>query len=82
MIGSITPDVVIIGGGVLGSATAYALTHAPNPPRRVVIVERDPAYREASTPRSAGGVRQQFSTPENIAMSQATLTLITELTSI
>jgi FAD-dependent oxidoreductase domain-containing protein 1 len=74
-----TADVVIIGGGIVGCATAYALTHAANPPRRVVIVERDPSYREASTPRSAGGIRQQFSTPENIALSQATLGLLAEL---
>ncbi len=76
-----TTDVLIIGGGIMGCATAYALTHAANPPRRVVIVERDTAYREASTPRSAGGVRQQFSTPENIAMSQATLALLPDLQS-
>lgn len=75
-----TADVVIVGGGIMGSAVAYALTHAPTPPRRVVIVERDLAFREASTPRSAGGVRHQFSTPENIALSQATLTLLAELT--
>ena len=74
-------DVVIIGGGVVGCATAYALTHAPNPPGRVVMIERDTAYREASTPRSAGGVRQQFSTPENIALSRATLDLMSELKS-
>ena len=74
-----TADVVIIGGGIIGSATAYALTHASNPPKRIVIIERDTAYRTASTPRSAGGIRQQFSTPENIAMSQATLSLISEL---
>lgn len=72
-------DVAIIGGGLVGCATAYALTHARNPPGRVVMIERDPAYREASTPRSAGGIRQQFSTPENIAMSQATIALIGEL---
>ena len=74
-------DVAIIGGGIVGSAVAYALTHAPNPPHRVVIVERDTAYREASTPRSAGGIRQQFSTPENIALSRATLSLIAEMKS-
>ncbi len=74
-----TADVVIIGGGIMGSATAYALTHATNPPRRVVIIERDLAFREASTPRSAGGVRHQFSTPQNILLSKATLGLLGEL---
>jgi FAD-dependent oxidoreductase domain-containing protein 1 len=74
-----TADVVIIGGGIMGSATAYALTHAASPPRRIIIIERDLAFREASTPRSAGGVRHQFSTPQNILLSQATLTLLREL---
>ena len=44
-----------------------------------VLIERDPVYREASTARSAGGIRQQFSTPENIAMSQFTLSLFRRL---
>ena len=74
-----TADVVIIGGGAVGCATAYALTHAASAPERVIIIERDPSYRESSTPRSAGGVRQQFSTPENILLSQATLHLLRHL---
>ena len=49
-----TADVVIIGGGAVGCATAYALTHAASAPERVIIIERDPSYRESSTPRSAG----------------------------
>jgi glycine/D-amino acid oxidase-like deaminating enzyme len=44
-----------------------------------VIVERDPSYRESSTGRSAGGVRQQFSTPENIAMSRFSVQLFKQL---
>ena len=61
-------DVVIVGGGIVGSAVAYFLSSdAAFRGRRIVLIERDPSYREASTSRSAGGVRQQFSTPENIA---------------
>ena len=41
-----------------------------------------PSYREASTARSAGGLRQQFSTPENIAMSQFTLAMFRRLKTI
>jgi sarcosine oxidase len=73
-------DVVIVGGGIVGSAIAYYLSIAEGAAqRRVVIVERDPSYTEASTGRSAGGLRQQFSTPENIAMSRATLGLFRRL---
>ena len=62
-------DVVIAGGGVIGSAIAYFLKGWVEFPGPVIVVEKDPTYAEASTSRSAGGIRQQFSTPENIAMS-------------
>jgi FAD-dependent oxidoreductase domain-containing protein 1 len=78
-----TADVVIAGGGIVGSAVAYFLSmDAASRGRRIVLIERDPGYREASTARSAGGIRQQFSTPENIAMSQFTLWMFRQLKAI
>jgi sarcosine oxidase len=62
-------DVVIVGGAVMGSAIAYFLTAEPDFDGRVVVVERDPGYADCATTRSWGGVRQQFSTRENIEMS-------------
>jgi FAD-dependent oxidoreductase domain-containing protein 1 len=59
-------DVVITGGGVIGSACAYFLMASPNFDGTVAVIERDPSYEIASTPRSCGGVRQQFSNPENV----------------
>lgn len=61
-----TADIVIIGGGIIGSAIAYFITGSPDFSGRLVVVERDPTYSRNSTPRSLGGVRQQFSTLENI----------------
>lgn len=58
-------DVVVIGGGVTGSATAYFLA-ARQFDGSILVVERDPTYANAPSARAAGGVRQQFSTPENI----------------
>ena len=69
-------DVVIVGGGIVGSAVAFFLATAAGFRGRIAIVERDPSYRDCSTARSAGGLRQQFSTPENIALSQFTLDTI------
>jgi FAD-dependent oxidoreductase domain-containing protein 1 len=72
-------DVVIVGGGIVGSAVAYFLAVDLGFGGRIAIIERDTSYRVCSTARSAGGLRQQFSTPENIAMSQFTLATIREL---
>lgn len=63
-------DVLIVGGGAVGSACACFLAAEPAFDGRVRVIERDPTYRDASTGRSAGSIRQQFSTPENIAMSR------------
>jgi FAD-dependent oxidoreductase domain-containing protein 1 len=58
-------DVIIIGGGVTGCATAYFLA-AGNFDGTILVVERDPTYANAPSARATGGFRQQFSTPENI----------------
>jgi FAD-dependent oxidoreductase domain-containing protein 1 len=66
-----TYDVVIVGGAVVGSAAAYFLAGPFGmDPKRIAVIERDPTYGEAATPRSLGGIRQQFSTKENIEMSR------------
>jgi glycine/D-amino acid oxidase-like deaminating enzyme len=71
-------DIVIVGGGVVGSATAYYLKkHGFK--GSVAIIERDTTYGYSCTARSAGGLRQQFSTPENIALSLFGLKLVRNL---
>ena len=62
-------DVVIAGGGVMGSACAYFLRTLPEFHGSILVVEPDPSYREAASTRSASSIRQQFSTPLNIALS-------------
>ena len=62
-------DVLIIGGGIIGSSIAYHLA-TDRRAGRVCVVERESSYGQASPPRSLGGVRQQFGLPENILMSQ------------
>ncbi len=62
-------DVVIVGGGVMGSAIAYFLTAEAAFGGSVLVIERDPSYENCATTRSWGGLRQQFSTPENVQMS-------------
>jgi glycine/D-amino acid oxidase-like deaminating enzyme len=62
-------DVIITGGGIMGSATAYYLTKT-DPSLNVVVVERDPTYARASTTLSMSNVRIQFSLKQNIQISQ------------
>lgn len=61
-------DVAVIGGGAIGAAVAYYL-RLLDPSTEVVVVERDPTYALASTPRASGGIRRLFSVPENIELS-------------
>lgn len=62
-------DVVIVGGGVIGSAIAYFLAAEPAFGGSLLVVEKDPSYADSSTARSVGGIRKQFSNPENIDIS-------------
>jgi len=61
-------SVVIIGGGVHGLSTAYYLSKRGL--KNVVLLEKEAQLASGSTGLSAGGIRQQFSTPVNIRMSQ------------
>src|ERR1700724_1100969 len=63
-----TADVVLIGGGIVGSSIAYHLTAAGC--KSVLVMERESAQGKGSTGKSMGGVRAQFSTPVNIQMSR------------
>jgi sarcosine oxidase subunit beta len=62
-----TADVVLIGGGIVGSSIAYHLVSAGC--KNVLVLERETAQGKGSTGKSMGGVRAQFSTPINIQMS-------------
>jgi len=62
-----TAEVVIIGGGIVGSSIAYHLIAAGC--KDVLVIERESAQGKGSTGKSMGGVRAQFSTPINIQMS-------------
>ena len=60
--------IVVVGGGVIGSAVAYFL-RSSDPSVDVTVLERDPSYARASSALSAASIRQQFSTPLSVQMS-------------
>jgi FAD-dependent oxidoreductase domain-containing protein 1 len=72
-------DVVIVGGAAIGSAIAYFLSHDLGFSGSVAVIERDPTYARAATTLSVASIRQQFSTPENIRMSQFGIEFIASL---
>jgi FAD-dependent oxidoreductase domain-containing protein 1 len=60
--------VVIIGGAIMGSFTAFFLRHCGFK-GRISVLEKDPTYRFSSTALSAASIRTQFGCPINVRMS-------------
>jgi sarcosine oxidase subunit beta len=69
-----TADVVIIGGGVMGTSTAYHL--AGKGVKDIVLVEKEPFFGMMSTGQCAGGIRHQFSSEINIRLSLESIAMM------
>ena len=63
-------DVLVIGGGVMGSAIAYHLALMSGRKTRVIVIERDPTHEYSSTALSAASIRMQFSNRINVEISK------------
>ncbi|XP_064458174.1 FAD-dependent oxidoreductase domain-containing protein 1-like [Ornithodoros turicata] len=62
-------DILVVGGGIMGSSIAYWLKQRAPESFTLNVLERDLTYTRASSVLSVGGIRQQFSLPENIQLS-------------
>ena len=74
-------DVAIIGAGIQGASIAWWLRRL-DPALRVALIERDTGFSQASSQRSASSIRQQFSHPINIQLSQFGLQFLREAPSL
>jgi len=63
-------DVVIIGGAIMGSSTAWFLSQNPDFNGTILVVEKDQKYEFCSTAHTTSCIRQQFSTKLNVEISQ------------
>lgn len=69
-------DVVIVGGAIMGSATAWFLTENPDFNGSVLVVERDQSYTKCTTAHTNSCIRLQFSNELNVRISQFTASFI------
>src|SRR4029078_4081074 len=67
-----TADLVVIGGGMVGAATAF---YAPRAGIRSVLIEARPALCTLTTPVSTGAFRLQFSTEEELRLVEESVAL-------
>lgn len=72
-------DIVIVGGAIMGSSTAWWLTQDPSFDGTILVVERDASYENCSTAHTNSCIRQQFSNPLNIQISQFGAEFITSI---
>jgi sarcosine oxidase, subunit beta len=69
-----TADIVIIGGGVMGTSAAYHL--AVRGLKKIVLLEKENFFGQGATGRCAGGVRHQFGTEINVRLSIESLRML------
>ncbi len=65
-----TADVVVVGGGIIGCASAFFLSRAG---LRPLLVERLPTLAGLATAQSMEAFRAQFVEPENVAMMRESI---------
>lgn len=65
-------DLVVVGGGIVGAATAFFARRAG---LRTVVLEQRPALCTLTTPVSTGAFRLQFDNPDEIALVRAGIAL-------
>jgi glycine/D-amino acid oxidase-like deaminating enzyme len=73
-------DVVIVGGAVVGSSTAFFLASNPDFKGSILVIEKDWTYARSATALSSSSIRHQFSNAINVQISQFGTEFIREFT--
>lgn len=63
-------DVIIVGGAIMGSSTAWFLSNTDDFDGSVLVVDRDLSFEVCSTAHTNSCMRQQFSSELNVRISQ------------
>src|SRR5215468_10267068 len=69
-------DIVIVGGAAVGSSPAYCLSQALGMRASILVVDRDTSYESSATALSTSAIRQQYSNPINVKISQFGIEII------
>ena len=72
-------DLVVIGGGIVGAATAFFARQAG---LRAVVLEKRPALCSLTTPASTGAFRAQFDNAEEIALVREGIALFEDFAEV
>lgn len=72
-------DLVVVGGGVVGAATAFFAQRAG---LQTVLLEKRPALATLTTPVATGGFRLQFDNPEEIALVREGISLFDDFAAV
>ncbi len=72
-------DVIIVGGAIMGSSTAWFLSDNNDFNGSVLVVERDPSFEFCSTSHTNSCMRQQYSTALNVRISQFAADFVTNI---
>ncbi len=70
-------DVVVVGAGVIGTSAAFQLARLGA--RSVLLLEKEGLPGTGSTAKANGGIRAQFTTDVNVAMSLASMEILDAL---
>ena len=70
-------DIAVVGAGVIGCSVAFHLARLGC--KNVLLIEKEPLPGSGSTSKANGGIRAQFTTEVNIAMSLASMDILDAL---